>query len=174
MPLALPGGIDIRQFSNIGFGGNAGASIGSPSFGGSLINVATGLDGSRVVASNTAVGQNRGVIGGVDVRQQAAAAVTQSDLLPLNLTDTVPYVVYLGQVYHFLDLSATPLAPGDLQMIDPNGVPHDLAVWTVTKDMSNFPMPGLPPGLYTFTNLSGGAISGLAIYAVHIGARNLA
>jgi len=169
MGVQLPPGSDLR---NQLVGGGLGGFFRGTNPG--LVTISGGLDQSRVVGVAGALNTGQ-VPTGIDVRSQAAPAVLQSDLLPLNLTTAAPkYVVYLGLLSRILDMSSTPLPPGDIQMIDPNGVDHDLAVWTVTKTMGDWQVPSFPPGLYTFTNLSGGNLTGLAIYAIHTGARNLA
>ena len=137
--------------------------------------VATAVDGSKAVVGSIASG------GGiqqqaVEIRSSQNPAVLQADeLTALNYAGAGGvYVVDLGAVHYFLDMSSTALPIAHVQMIDPNGVPHDLAAFTRTKANAFYFPPGLPPGRYTFTNISGGAQTGTVIFVFHTGARNLA
>ena len=75
-------------------------------------------------------------------------------------------VIELGDVMHFLDLSATALAVDKIKMITPDGMYADLAAWTILKT-STIKLPGFAGGKFTFVNVSGAAVTGLKIFAVH-------
>lgn len=116
--------------------------------------------------------------GSVEIRSSYNPAVPQSDLIDLDgIAAGATLVLSLGAVTQWLDISATAVAQGDVMVIDPNGVPHDLATLTILKTSGDgfaSGIPVLPPGLYTFMNISGAAITGALVYARHTGARNLA
>lgn len=113
--------------------------------------------------------------GGTAVRPYTAPAVPQTDLLPLN--GTTSFVVDLGVIIRFLDSGgvATPtVAPGDINLVTPDGTLHDLWALLTFLDAQNSGMPfTLPPGRYTFLNTSGGALAGVDVRVQHVGAKNL-
>lgn len=136
------------------------------------LNVSASADGSRALIVSPVVKATP--VTGVEVRQSVSPAVTQTDKLDVDsISAGASLVIDFGQIFYFLDLSSTALPVGDVLMIDPNGVPHDLAAWTITKT-STFDPPGLCPGRYTFINVSGGALSSHNIFVLHQGSRNLA
>lgn len=139
---------------------------------------ALGINNQVGGASLQAVGGgpivNTGLAGGVQINPNISPAVPQTDLLPLQgKTAGQTVVVDLGAVLKFVDFTATPWPPTNIVMVDPNGILHDLALFTVTKSTgSGFgPIPQLPPGRYTFMALA--TLTDCDIYVQHYGARNL-
>lgn len=156
---------------NIGFAGNSSLAV-KPNtvLQGQALNVMSGSDGSRQIVQSTD--------GSAEVRAAVVPAVPQTDLLQLNgLANGANWTTDIGKSFQWMDLSAAALTRGKIIFIDPNGVPHDLAMFTKTKSTGDgFVPPTLPPGRYVFINISGAAIGAtdFYIYVQHIGARNLA
>lgn len=115
-----------------------------------------------------------GLAGGIQINPTVSPAVPQTDLLPLQgKTSGQTVVVDLGAILKFVDYTATPWPPTNIMFNDPNGILHDLALFTVTKATgSGFgPVPQLPPGRYTFLALA--TLTDCDIYVQHYGSRNL-
>lgn len=146
----LSGGGNMRAVSNIGGGAVGLAPVG----------------GGPGVITNLA--------GGVQINPSVSPAVPQTDLLPLQGKESGNTVVVdLGAILKFVDMTATPWGAGKIMFNDPNGILHDLALFTVTKSTgSGFgPTPQLPPGRYTFLALD--TLTDCDIYVQHYGSRNL-
>lgn len=171
-----PGGLSLYQDTGISGGNNInsgltlnrvsnGLSISNPG----LISVNSGNDNARTTLNT------RG--GAIEVRQNVVSAVPQTDPIDIaGITAPIPLVLSLGQVMQWLDIGTVNLALGDVLMIDPNGVAHDLfslAIDKTTGDGFIAGLPVLPPGIYSFYNTSGGALTVDGCFVRHTGARNL-
>lgn len=113
--------------------------------------------------------------GGQTVRPYTTPAIPQTDLLPLNGTNS--FVVDLGVIIRFLDsglVAAPTVAPGDITMLSPDGSLHDFWALLTFLDAQNSGMPfTLPPGRYTFLNTSGAPLAGVDVRVQHVGPKNL-
>lgn len=164
----------LRLNGNPVYGGSLVAGSGSAFNPGSIAvnNPYGGITNLQPVGGGPIVSTN--LAGGVQINPTVSPAVPQTDLLPLQgkvSGNTV--VVDLGAVLKFVDYTATPWPPGNIMFNDPNGILHDLALFTVTKSTaSGFgPVPQLPPGRYTFLALA--TLTDCDIYVQHYGSRNL-
>lgn len=159
----------------VGYGNGSLVNIGGAGFNpnSTAVNVIGGgnvalqpVGGGPLVSTNLA--------GGIQINPTVSPAVPQTDLLPLQgKTSGMTVVVDLGAILKFVDFTATPKPPGEIMFNDPNGILHDLALFTVTKTTgAGFgPVPQLPPGRYTFLALA--TLTDCDIYVQHYGSRNL-
>lgn len=93
----------------------------------------------------------------------------------INVAAATNTPLELGDLFDFLDGSATALAFNNILAYSPNGRVIDLAVITRTKLGGNYvgsQQIMFPAGVWNFVNVSGGAITAKEIWAQHYDVTN--
>lgn len=127
------------------------------------------------IGGGPAIISSPGNSGAIAVRTTIQPAAFQTDKLPIVANAGATFYTDLGEIKAFIDtggVAAPTIEVGDVIMLTPDGVLHDLAVLTTFRDgfAQGLPQP-FPPGRYGFIVKAGEADA--SIYVQHVGAKNL-